>query len=155
MVVFSGITPVLAIESPAWYSAHSLRSVVNRLHSFTVVALIDGHQCRKPPPSVVSSVMAYPVPIACMLACLSAAQSAAPPEKVSVRKDGAGFVLTPSGHRPAICQLHGCARQAEYSQPGAPRKARAVSREPRCLSRHYGLRQLSREGRSGVVWRHA
>jgi hypothetical protein len=41
--------------------------------------------------------MAYRAFLACMLACLSTAQSAAPPEKVAVRKDGAGFVLTPSG----------------------------------------------------------
>ena len=36
-------------------------------------------------------------PLACVLACLSAAHSATPLEKVAVRKDGAGFVLTPSG----------------------------------------------------------
>ncbi|MGA3238292.1 MAG: cellulase family glycosylhydrolase [Bryobacteraceae bacterium] len=41
--------------------------------------------------------MAYRAFLACMLACLSAAQPNTPPEKVAVRKDGAGFVLTPSG----------------------------------------------------------
>src|SRR5580693_3255949 len=35
--------------------------------------------------------------LACMLACLSAAQAATALEKVAVRKDGSGFVLTPSG----------------------------------------------------------
>src|SRR6204780_4587673 len=52
---------------------------------------------RKPSLSVVSSGMAYRVFLACLLACLSAAQPAPLPEKVAVRKDGAGFVLTPSG----------------------------------------------------------
>jgi hypothetical protein len=39
----------------------------------------------------------FRTPLACVLACLSAAQSATPLEKVAVRRDGADFVLTPSG----------------------------------------------------------